>query len=725
MTLAVVVLYLVAVVGIGVAARLGAGGAPDRAGEGYFLAGRSIGPFVLLMTLFGTNMTAFTILGASGEAYRQGVRVFALMATSSAIVIPMTFLLIGVPLWRLGKRHGFATQAEFFEARYGSPALGVLVLGASLLWLVPYVLIGVKGGGDALAAIVDTDAAIPPWAGSLVMCLVVLVYVVLGGMRSTAMVNTFQTLVFIAVSGLAFLVITGGMGGFGPAMARLGERSPELLELARSPRDWIQIATYLFVPLSTSCFPHIFSHWMSARSAEAFRLPVLAYPACIAAVWFPSVVLGALGRLDVPLDAAGPVIILLIREHAGSLLAGALAAGVFAAIMSSLDSQTLAVGTMLTKNAAARVPAVRGVEPGSPGPARPDLRGRVPDPGVRPQPRLHPDDLQPGDLGALGLFDVLPGARRRALLEAEHRGGRRRGHPERPAPLDLVLRLVRGRSGLDHRRDRRGTGRRDRPRLRPRPRGGLPPHRPTGPQPPTHLLRLTRAARRRLATPASGPPRAALRAAPVATLPAHAAPRAWNAGLQTGTRSAPRCARRNPNPQGAAPTSAPNPTAPATHRPATPASRPPRAALRTAPVATPPAWNAGLQTGTRSAPRCARRNPTRKGRLPPRHRTQQHRRRTRPATPASRPPRAALRTAPVATPPAWNAGLQTGTRSAPRCARRNPTRKGRLPPRHRTQQHRRRTRPATPVSRPAREPQLRRRPRAARPGWRRPPASLP
>jgi len=67
-------------------------------------------------------------------------------------------------------------------------------------------------------------------------------------------------------------------------------------------------------------------------------------------------VLGALGRLDVPTGATGPVIILLIREHAGSVLAGMLAAGVFAAIMSSLDSQTLAVGTMLTKNAAARVP---------------------------------------------------------------------------------------------------------------------------------------------------------------------------------------------------------------------------------------------------------------------------------------------------------------------------------------------------------------------------------
>ena len=374
MTLAVVGLYLAAVIAIGVAARR-RGAAPATASarsEAYFLAGRSIGPFVLLMTLFGTNMTAFTILGASGEAHRQGVRVFALMATSSTIVIPLTFLVIGAPLWRIGKRYGFTTQAEFLGARYGSSALGLLVLGASLLWLTPYVLIGVKGGGDALAAIAGPAVSLPSWLGSALMCLVVLLYVVLGGMRSTALVNTFQTLVFLGVSALAFLVITRGLGGFGPAMARLAAEQPELLEIAGSRREWIQIATYLFVPLSTSCFPHIFSHWMSARSASAFRLPVLAYPACIAAVWFPCVVLGALGRLEVAPGAPGPVIILLIQEHAGSLLAGCLAAGVFAAIMSSLDSQTLVMGTMLTKDAASRVPALARWTAG-----RPAVAGRL------------------------------------------------------------------------------------------------------------------------------------------------------------------------------------------------------------------------------------------------------------------------------------------------------------------------------------------------------------
>ena len=73
-------------------------------GEDYFVASRSIGPFVLLMTLLGTNLTAFTMLGASGEAYRRGVVVFGLMGASSSIIIPFLFYYLGTKSWWLGKR---------------------------------------------------------------------------------------------------------------------------------------------------------------------------------------------------------------------------------------------------------------------------------------------------------------------------------------------------------------------------------------------------------------------------------------------------------------------------------------------------------------------------------------------------------------------------------------------------------------------------------------------
>jgi len=80
-TLAIILGYLALVLAIGFLSHHWL----RATGEDYFLATRSIGPFVLLMSLFGTHMTAFSLLGASGEAYHHGIGVFALMAACGGL----------------------------------------------------------------------------------------------------------------------------------------------------------------------------------------------------------------------------------------------------------------------------------------------------------------------------------------------------------------------------------------------------------------------------------------------------------------------------------------------------------------------------------------------------------------------------------------------------------------------------------------------------------------
>ena len=63
----IVFAYLAAVLYIGIFAfrhREGREGA-----EQFFLAGRSVGPYVFLTSLFGTHMTAFAVLGSAGHAF--------------------------------------------------------------------------------------------------------------------------------------------------------------------------------------------------------------------------------------------------------------------------------------------------------------------------------------------------------------------------------------------------------------------------------------------------------------------------------------------------------------------------------------------------------------------------------------------------------------------------------------------------------------------------------
>jgi SSS family solute:Na+ symporter len=188
--------------------------------------------------------------------------------------------------------------------------------------------------------------------GGLLAAGVVLIYVSYGGLRGTSWVNTFQTLVFMILGAVAFVIIVRDLGGFRVAMERTASAHPDLFAYGHHVRP-LQLLSYTLIPLSVGTFPHIFAHWLSARSVGAFKVPVVFYPLCLVVVWVPSVVLGLLGRLDAP-DLVGPatnsILVRMIASHAPEVMAGLLGAGVFAAIMSSLDSQALSLSTMFTQD---------------------------------------------------------------------------------------------------------------------------------------------------------------------------------------------------------------------------------------------------------------------------------------------------------------------------------------------------------------------------------------
>ena len=371
---AVVFVYLGIVLYIGIFAsrRFDQGSA-----EGYFLAGRSLGPAVFLLSLFGTNMTAFTILGSAGHAFSNGIVTYGLMASSSALIIPITLFLIGTRMWALGKRHGFITPVQMFRDRWECGHIGTLIFGLQAVLLLPYIIIAVMGGGTTLSAV--SGGIVPYWLGGAVVALVVMSYVFFGGMRGTAWVNSFQTVLFLVFGAAALGLIGSSLGGYSQTMTRLleSEATASLLTRERiSPQFFL---SYTFIPLSTIVFPHIIIFCLTARRMTQFKKTVIYYPLCILAIWLPCVFLGVAANalLDVPgiaakLDArellasgevlsvamvtelrqiaAGDDVIILMLEHYAPLwMAGLLGAGIMAAVMAS-DSQILALSTMFTED---------------------------------------------------------------------------------------------------------------------------------------------------------------------------------------------------------------------------------------------------------------------------------------------------------------------------------------------------------------------------------------
>ncbi len=324
-------------------------------GRDFFLASSSIGPVFLLLSIFGTTMTAFAMVGSTGQAYTEGIGVYGLMASWSGLTHPLMFLLIGVPVWHLGQRYGYVTQSQWLRDRFQSPVLGWVLFPILVLLVLPYLLIGVQGAGATVAAVTKgawtapdgSPAGIPPWLTGLVVCGVVLFYVFTGGLRAAVWANAFQTLVFVAVSIFVVGSIAQGLGGMEAAMAATMQKRPDLL-IRSAHIDELHFMSYGFVGLSVGMFPHLYQHWLSARSAESFKLTIVLHPVLIMAVWLPCVLLGvwAGGQLDLPPEAANKVLGVMVARFSDPMLAGIVAAGVLAAIMSTLDSQFVCLSTM-------------------------------------------------------------------------------------------------------------------------------------------------------------------------------------------------------------------------------------------------------------------------------------------------------------------------------------------------------------------------------------------
>ncbi len=372
----VVFIYLAIVLYIGIFAFRRSTG--RQKAEDYFLASRSLGPFVFLLSLFGTNMTAFAILGSSGHAFNNGIVTFGLMASSSALVIPLTIFLIGTRVWALGKKYGFMTPVQMFRDRWECGHTGTVIFVVQAVLLLPYVIIGIMGGGTTLATI--SGGVVPYWFGGAIVALVVMSYVFFGGMRGTAWVNTFQTILFLLFGAIAIVVIGTGMGGFQTAVQQLQASPVTAALLTRERISPLYFFSYTFIPLSAIAFPHILIFCLTAKRMAQFKKTVIFYPLCIMAIWLPCVFLGVVANrvADVPQirakqearrvlatqgktlqpeardelreEAAGDDVILrLLERYAPLWLAGLLGAGIMAAVMAS-DSQILALSTMFTED---------------------------------------------------------------------------------------------------------------------------------------------------------------------------------------------------------------------------------------------------------------------------------------------------------------------------------------------------------------------------------------
>jgi solute:Na+ symporter, SSS family len=316
----------------------------------FLMANREFKYLILFSAVFGANISAVTLVGVPGRAYHVGWVTWAYFVTTWAWLTPLLYYTIGNRAYILSKRFDLVTISEFLGKRWESKGIQALSAAFLLFYLIPYMMVGIIGGGKTFAGL--THGIVSYWVGCLIVTAIVCTYVLIGGMRGAAWVNAFQTIVFL-VGGLAiFIVIVNALGGFGSATSVIVEKYPELLNRSKMP--WQQFFSYgIICALAVPVFPNVFSRLLTGKSSKELKKIVLIYPFAGIFLFILMAYSGMWSHIPFPnLQGADSdkILSMVLAKYAPAWMAGILGAAIFAALMSTLDSQLLAIGQILMKD---------------------------------------------------------------------------------------------------------------------------------------------------------------------------------------------------------------------------------------------------------------------------------------------------------------------------------------------------------------------------------------
>jgi SSS family solute:Na+ symporter len=336
--LALLIIYSCAVVGIGLwTARF------VRTSSAFFVAGRSLGPGLILATMLAANIGAGATVNVTGLAYREGLNAWWWSGSAGIASFALAFW-VGPRLWRLAKDHGFYTTGDFLEFRYGATVRAVitsLVMFGSI-WILAAQLI-------AGAAIISVLTGAPRWVGAVVGGGIMTIYFTAGGLLGTAWVNTLQLVVMLAGFCVAVPFAVADVGGLAAfSSSSLPETFTDLTHSTGPGSGWTLLA------LTGPAFvisPGLIQKSYGAESARALRLGVALNGAALMLFAFLPVLLGMVGRVALPETNAPDLVLPTVLTQLLPPWLGALAlAAVFSTEVDTSDAILFMISTSASKD---------------------------------------------------------------------------------------------------------------------------------------------------------------------------------------------------------------------------------------------------------------------------------------------------------------------------------------------------------------------------------------
>lgn len=315
----------------------------------YFLGERSLGGFILAMTMTATYGSASSFLGGPGVAYTEGLG-WVLLAMTQVATGYFVLMILGKKFAIVTRRYKAITLVDFLKERYRSNWVVLFSSFSIIIFLFSAMAAQWIGG----ARLIESLTGLSYISALFIFALSVLIYVVIGGFRAVAITDAIQgSIMFVGTLILLIATIIAG-GGVSNIIADLSAENPNLITPFGAEGDLT--ATYvssfwILVGVGVVALPQIAIRAMSYKSSRSMHRALIIGTVVVGFIMLNMHLIGVFARPIMPgIEVGDKVMPLLALEVLPPWLAGIVLAAPMAAIMSTVDSLLLLVSSSVVKD---------------------------------------------------------------------------------------------------------------------------------------------------------------------------------------------------------------------------------------------------------------------------------------------------------------------------------------------------------------------------------------
>jgi len=182
-----------------------------KTSDGYFLAGRELGWFIIGASIFASNIGSEHLVGLASSGATDGV------AMAHYELHAWCLLVLGWVMVPFYMRSRVFTMPEFLERRFSPTSRTVLSVISLVAYILTKIAVGIFAGGIVFSVLLPDlnlwglDSF---WVGSFLVVVITGLYTIAGGMKAVAYTEAIQTVILIIGSALVTFFGLQALGGW-------------------------------------------------------------------------------------------------------------------------------------------------------------------------------------------------------------------------------------------------------------------------------------------------------------------------------------------------------------------------------------------------------------------------------------------------------------------------------------------------------------------------------